>query len=342
LDSIKSYVSRLIGSAQPAPSPRLQGEGQGEGLGREPPPTNAQAPHPHLLPASGEKEAAGAARGDQTETVSEADYEEEQRQAIGKWRDAPPSVLEEALGVIAAPVAWLLQKIVPAAAIEGALRGADWLAQQTLPHRADATGDGVVNGAGVGDGSANPPQKLSELDETAEGVHRWAVGIAIAEGGAAGAVGLAGIAFDIPALVTLSLRTVRNMGACYGYAGDSEAEREFAFGVLSAAGANSIAEKTAALLFLQQLRTTLLRSTFKNMALIAAEQSLGKEAAIIAVRNLASQLGVNFGKRKMLQAIPLIGAAVGASVNAAFVGDVAWAARRSYQERWLADKRPAS
>lgn len=40
-------------------------------------------------------------------------------------------------------------------------------------------------------------------------------------------------------------------------------------------------------------------------------------------------------KRKTLQTIPIIGAGVGAAMNIAFVQDVAWAARRTFQERWL-------
>jgi xanthine/uracil permease len=97
-------------------------------------------------------------------------------------------------------------------------------------------------------------------------------------------------------------------------------------------------EKTAALLFLWQLQVTILKNAFKRMAAKAAEQSLSKKAAIIALRNLARQLGVNRATHKMLQAVPVVGAAVGATANATFIGDVAWAARRSYQERWFADR----
>ena len=72
------------------------------------------------------------------------------------------------------------------------------------------------------------------------------------------------------------------------------------------------------------------------MAAKAAEQAMSKEAAIIALRDLANQLGINLSKRKLLQAVPFIGAAAGAAVNYKFMDDVAWAARRAYQERWLA------
>src|SRR5262249_13395302 len=88
--------------------------------------------------------------------------------------------------------------------------------------------------------------KLEEVDALANSFHRWAVGYAVCEGGAAGS-------FDIPAVVAMALRTVRGIGTCYGFASDTEAEREFILGIISAAGANSRVEKTSALLFLRQL-----------------------------------------------------------------------------------------
>ena len=61
------------------------------------------------------------------------------------------------------------------------------------------------------------------------------------------------------------------------------------------------------------------------------------EAILITIKSLAKQLGINITKRKAIQAIPLIGAGVGATMNIAFINDICWAARRSFQERWLID-----
>ena len=52
---------------------------------------------------------------------------------------------------------------------------------------------------------------------------------------------------------------------------------------------------------------------------------------------MAKQIGINITKRKALQAIPVIGALVGGSVNGWYIKDVGWAARRAFQERWLID-----
>ena len=259
-------------------------------------------------------------------------YEQQQQQAIQAWKAKSPSVISRAVGYAFKPVAWAVKKAVPPSALEGALKGADWAARQTLSE------DRVFREAGVLSFEEVKILSLEALDALARSFHRYAVGYAVVEGGATGAAGLPGIAVDIPAIVTIALRTVRGIGACYGYRSDTDAEREFVLGILSAAGANSLEEKVSALLFLRELQVTVLRQTFKAMGEKAAGQALSKEATIIALRNLARQLGVNLTKRKILQVIPLAGAAIGAAVNASFIDDVAWAARRTYQERWFRDR----
>ena len=61
-------------------------------------------------------------------------------------------------------------------------------------------------------------------------------------------------------------------------------------------------------------------------------------ASIAAIRKLAEQLGVNLAQRKAGQIVPVFGAVIGATVNAAFLSDVALAARYAYRERWLATR----
>jgi hypothetical protein len=73
------------------------------------------------------------------------------------------------------------------------------------------------------------------------------------------------------------------------------------------------------------------------MAERAAQKSISKEGAVIALKKLLKQLGINLTKRKALAAIPIIGAIVGGSVNGWYIKEVGWAARRCFQERWLID-----
>jgi hypothetical protein len=144
---------------------------------------------------------------------------------------------------------------------------------------------------------------------------------------------------DIPALIGLTLRTIRGIGLCYGFDADTDEEREFVLGILATVGANTVFEKEAALVFLKELRTIVAKQTFKAMAAttgtaqgVVAVPSIARR---LGVGSLARKLGVNLTKRKLLQATPAVGAVVGAAVNYKFIDDVAWSARHMYQKRWL-------
>ena len=200
------------------------------------------------------------------------------------------------------------------------------------------TGD-IVKAAGVCQISDLKNKDFKLSDELANNIHNWSIGLAAAQGGAAGAAGIVGFAVDIPAIIMLALRTIHKIGLCYGYECHSEMDKKFALGILSASGANSMSEKIEALATLRSIEVTISTQKWKAVAEKAAGRQLLKESGIIAIKNLAKQLGINITKRKAMQAIPLIGAAVGASVNGWYLKDVGWAARRVFQERWLIDNR---
>jgi uncharacterized protein (DUF697 family) len=258
-------------------------------------------------------------------------YESAQVTAIKAWKKEEPSVLSKATGVVAAPLAWLVQKVIPEKAIQSALEAANWAGC----HLADS-GD-ILRDGGVDQIAELRSKSLQLSDRLANEAHNWAIGMATVEGGATGAFGLPGMAADIPAIVTLALRTVHKIGLCYGYESSNEEDKSFVLGILSASGANSVEDKVEALLALRSIQQILINQTWKKMSEKAAIHQMSKEGAIIGVRNVAKQLGINLTKRKALQAIPFIGAGVGASMNAWYIKDVGWAARRVFQERWLAE-----
>jgi len=259
------------------------------------------------------------------------DYEKSQVDAIVAWRKEEPGVATRAVGVVVAPLARLVQRVVPEAtirvAIDGASAAGKWLAD---------AGD-VRRDAGVDRIAELRGRDLELSDRLADGVHNWAIGLAAVEGTATGAFGILGAPVDLPAIITLAMRTIHKVGLCYGYECVAEQDRHFAQSVLAASGANSIEEKLAALASLTALRTTLARQTWKAIAEKAAHDQLSREAVIVVVRNLAKQLGVNITKRRALAAIPALGALVGGSVNGWYLREVGWAARRAFQERWLVD-----
>lgn len=258
-------------------------------------------------------------------------YEVSQIDLIRKWKNEEPGVLSRAFGVISAPISWLVNRVIPEAAIRGALDCANAIGQ----HLADS--NDIKKDADINSISELRFKDLELSDKLANEIHNWAIGIAGAEGGCAGFAGLPGMAADIPSIITIALRTIHKIALCYGYEAITKEDKDFVLGIMAVAGANSVKEKNAALCTLKSIEVMIARQTWKKMEEMAAKQFVGKEAGVIALRKLAKQVGVNLTKRKALQAIPAIGAVVGCSANSWYIKEVGWAARRAYQERWLID-----
>jgi hypothetical protein len=260
-------------------------------------------------------------------------YEKTQVKTIKAWKNKTPDVLSQAEGILTYPAMSYIQKLIPQSAIQLIFDAANFLADEI-------TDMGDIIKAGSVCRISDLKSKDFELsDDLANSVHNWAIGLAVVEGGVAGATGIAGLASDIPAIIMLSLRTIHKIGLCYGYECRSGMDKNFVLGVLAASCANSMSEKKEALKMLGLIKDSNAKQTWNTVAEKAVGLQLSKEGSLIALKNLAKQLGMNITKRKAMQVIPVIGAAVGASVNGMFLKDVGWAARRAFQERWLIDNK---
>ncbi len=244
-----------------------------------------------------------------------AEYVEGVLREQDQFRAAPPSALPRAVRSIAGPVGFLTNRLIPAEVIEAAIRGADWAASSSIRKAA-------IN---------HDFDDFEACDEAASEVRRWALGYAVTGGGAAGAFGALGLAIDVPATVALALRTTRLTGLCYGFGADTEAERIYILDVLQLAGANDRPERERAIARLAEGRDTMGQADWQKIVRLTG-QTTGSAAA---TQRVAATLGVNLSTRKMAQLAPILGAAVGAGVNAAFQNDVAAAARFAYRARWL-------
>lgn len=231
------------------------------------------------------------------------------------FRAAGPSLLPRAVRSVAKPMALLTNRLIPAEVIEAAIRGADWAASNTIRKAA----------------IDHDFSDLQACDEAAADVRRWALGYAVTGGGAAGAFGALGLAIDVPATVALALRTARLTGLCYGFGGDTEAERVYILDILQLAGANSKDERDKVMVRMAKDRSEFGREDWQKIVRLTGQTT----GSVAATQRVAATLGINLSTRKMAQLAPVIGAAVGAGVNAAFQNDVAAAARFAYRARWL-------
>ncbi len=231
------------------------------------------------------------------------------------YRNAGPAAFPRAVRSLSRPIGFLTNPLIPADVIEAAIRGAEWAASGSIR-------------------KATIQHDFSDIDaceETVAEVRRWALGYAVTGGGAAGAFGALGLALDVPATMTLALRTVRLIGLCYGFGADTDAERVHILDVLQLAAANSMKEKSDAIERLAKERTNFDGTDWQKIVQMTGQTS----GSMAATRRVAATLGVNLSTRKVAQLAPVVGAAVGAGVNAAFLNDVAAAARFAYRERWL-------
>ncbi|MBF0227966.1 MAG: EcsC family protein [Desulfobacterales bacterium] len=259
------------------------------------------------------------------------EYEQKQIEAIKSWKSEECGVISKSFGLVTSPVTWLMEKLIPKAAIMSVINHANAAAVWFTDT------DDILRESSVSAIYELKKTNLELCDSLANKVHNWAIGIAAVEGSLTGAGGVIGFAADIPAIITLALRTIHKIGLCYGFQSNRNIDIQFILSILSASGANSADERAKALIILKSIELTIAKQAWKEIAEKAFQQQLSKDGAIISIKSLAKQLGINLTQRKALQTIPALGALIGGPVNAWYIKDVGWAARRAFQERWLID-----
>jgi hypothetical protein len=262
---------------------------------------------------------------------------------VKAWENEKPGFLNQVADFILWPAEKAAEALIPAGvteavgkAIEGCL---SLLASQTTrTFDTDAIRAIVkTRTRELGGKNSTLCDHLQAADERARESWNWHIGLAIAEGGATGALGFAGIAADIPTLFGILIREIQEIAACYGYDPCKQEEREYLLHVLRTGSATNIKEKIGFIVSLKEFEQVLIKVTWKRMAESFAAKQINKESLLAAIRQFAKSLGVQITKRKALQMIPLIGALIGASFNGMLANDIGMAAYMSYRRRWIAD-----
>lgn len=213
------------------------------------------------------------------------EYIEDAKAQIARWESEGPGFLAAVGDVVLWAPQKAAEKLIPEAvqeavakAIESFLSGLDSLARSLFDsdevrHRVDTLRSG--NG-----------HELKWADEAARHYWNWPVGYAAAEGGAAGAAGLVGLAADVPALFTVALRLIQQIGTCYGYDVSTEAEREYVLHILRTGSTGDLTAKLECLIGLKQIEEILLNVTWKKMGESYARGEIGRLAALFGIKNL--------------------------------------------------------
>lgn len=179
--------------------------------------------------------------------------------------------------------------------------------------------------------------ELKAADEVAKHYWKWNVAGGMGEGSATGALGLVGLAADVPALLTISLRLVQQIGICYGYDVKSYEEQEYVMHVLRIGSTSNPKAKMECLVGLKHIEQILLKVSWQKMSEALARKEISRFSLFAAMKQSAQMLGIQLARRKALQLVPVIGALVGASFNAVFVNDVGRTAFMLYRRRRIAE-----
>jgi EcsC protein family len=149
-------------------------------------------------------------------------------------------------------------------------------------------------------------------------------------GGAPGAGLVAGtIAADAVAVLATMIRAIAHTAAYYGYDTELPEEQVYAAGVLSF-GLAQQAGKSAAYIELNKV--------VQDLARKATWKQLNKNGATKAVRVVYESLGMRLTREKLGQAIPVLGIALGAGINAHLLSRLTDDADHLYRERFLREK----
>jgi hypothetical protein len=236
------------------------------------------------------------------------------------------------------PVELVAERVVPDAildaagdGIEGILRGVASLSDKTV-----STSQVLAEARRLGIGASTigdlRGHDLELLDQTAHTVSSQNSLVAMIQGAGCGLGGLTLLAADIPLLFGVAFRVVRSIGCAYGVDPMTPGEKVIAFKVFEIATGGTH-DRYGALLELEALQDELDGLDAHERAEKAAVLA-GLFASREAVKRIVSILI----RRKLVQTIPIAGAAVGAGFNYLFVSEVAETARQVYRKRLLDDK----
>ncbi|MEB3031619.1 EcsC family protein [[Mycobacterium] nativiensis] len=149
-------------------------------------------------------------------------------------------------------------------------------------------------------------------------------------GGATLTVAASAVVADVTVVMVGMGRIVALVAAHYGYDVREPDEQAFASGVIAYSVAGTSAEKAAALASLSRLTQQMMRQeTWRH---------LRPSQATNVIQQVSMALGFRLAKRKLAQAVPLVGAVVNGGLNARIAHQTFERAQQAYRLRFLTEK----
>jgi len=263
-------------------------------------------------------------------------YEKDVQREIDKWQRADASLLMQAFNLVMKPVDWVVERTVPPEVVDQAGAAVEQFlsvlndASEWTYDSSDVLNAARKRGLDVEKVADLRDQPLEELDAIAKGYVTENAILAAVEGGGTGLGGAFLIAADIPLLFTINLRVIQQIGAAYGFSMQGPAYRPLVLSIFNVAASDDTQARHLAL-----REITVAASAFANDL-----EYRGRVSGTFNSQNrhLPREIAKNLVGRKVLQAIPIAGAAVGAGINYWFTSEAATAAFMLFRALYLERK----
>lgn len=260
-------------------------------------------------------------------------YEKDVRREIEKWQRGEASVFKQAFNWMMRPVDWVVERAVPPDLVDQAGEAVEtflsflsdashWsIDSDDLMEKARERGLDVEAVEDLRD------EPMEQLDTLARSYFNENTLLAAIEGGGTGLGGAVLIAADIPLLFTINFRLIQQIGAAYGFPMRSPQYRPIILSIYNVAASEEREAKAAALREI-------------SVAAAALANNLEYKGRVTGTfrdqnRHVPREIAKSLVGRKLLQAIPLAGAAVGAGINYWFTSETAQAAYMVFRALFL-------
>jgi hypothetical protein len=240
-------------------------------------------------------------------------YERDVQREVERWQSGDDSWLRQLMNAAMTPVDWVAEQVVSAETLEqfddivgkffatlGDVSKWTFSDEQMLRSARNI-------GIEVGDTAQLRQLDLQQLDELAKTQFNQNAVLAAIQGGGTGLGGIVLLAADIPLLFTINLRLIQQVSAAYGFSLRSPDFQPLVLSAFNAAASGS-----------SQARHQALREVAVAASALAHEHPYnGNVRGTFNAQNrhLPREIAKNLLGRKLAQAIPVAGAAVGAGVN---------------------------
>lgn len=267
------------------------------------------------------------------------EYERNVQREIEAWQHGNASLISQAMNWAMQPMDWVVSRVAPAELIDQA----DKAISQFLSILNDASGwtydpDEVLHtarrhGIEVEKVVDMRDQPLEKIDPIARSFASENAILAAVEGGGTGLGGAVLIAADIPLLFGINLRLIQQIGAAYGFPVKGPAWGPLVLSIFNVAAAGTKEAKN------ESLREI----TVAAAALASNLEYKGRVSGTFRDQNrhVPREIAKNIVGRKLAQAVPIVGAAVGAGINYWFTTETAETAFMLFRALYIERKERA-